>query len=151
VDVSFTDTKVKVNIKASASLGGELTFVWSGAGINGSVKGSASAELDAAAILLDAGKTTKIIVQSKDGVAAQVKVTFDVATHLLGALKLAGTVKTTVSAAASLAASATACVDAHAKCTAECDAKLAAGLCSVEAHASCMVECAVKLSVCCGP
>jgi hypothetical protein len=115
------------------------------------VNGSASAEIDASAVLLDATKTTKIIVQSKDGVAVQVKVTFDVAAHLLGALKLTGTVKTAVSAAASLALAATACVDAHAKCTAECDASLKAAMSSVDAHAACMVECAVKLSVCCGP
>jgi hypothetical protein len=151
VDVSVSDTKVKVSLKASASAGGDLTFIWSGAGFKGSVQGSASAEVDASAILLDAGKTIKIVVQSKDGVAVQVKVTFDVASQLLGALKLTGTVKTTVSATAALAASAAACVDAHAKCTAACDASLMAAMSSVQAHASCMVDCAVKLSVCCGP
>jgi hypothetical protein len=148
-DVLFGVAKVKVTVKAAASAGGALTFVWSGAGFQGSVVGGASAEIDVAAILASASKTTTILVQSADGVVARVQVCFDVVSHLLGALDLAGTVKTTITAAASLAASATACVDAHLKCTAGCDATLKAGLCSVEAHAACMVDCAVKLSGCC--
>jgi hypothetical protein len=148
-DVVFAGAKVKVAVKASASAGGALTFVWSGAGFKGAVVGAASAEIDAAAILAAASKSTTILVQSKDGVAAQVKVSFDVGAQLLGALQLAGTVKTTVVAAAELAVAAKGCVEAHAACTAGCDAKLKAGLCGVEAHATCQVECAVGLATCC--
>jgi hypothetical protein len=148
-DVVFAGAKVKVVVKASASAGGALTFVWSGAGFEGAVVGAASAEIDAAAILAAGTRSTTILVQSKDGVAAQVKVSFDVAAHLLGALQLAGTVKTTVVAAAQLAVAAKVCVEAHAACTAGCDATLKAGLCSVEAHAACQVHCAVQLATCC--
>jgi hypothetical protein len=88
-------------------------------------------------------------VQSRDGVVAQVKVSFDVAARLLGALELAGTAHTSVVAAAALAVSAQACFEAHATCTAGCDATLKAGLCSVEAHAACAVDCAVELAGCC--
>jgi hypothetical protein len=152
VEAVMGQLKVKLTVKATASDGGSLSFVWSGAGCNGATVGSASAELDVAAILASTTHITKILVQTKDGVASEVKVKFDCIPGLLGGvLKLAGTVSTTVCAIESLATSLAACVDVHAQCTAACAAALKAGACSVEAHAACMVDCQVKLSTCCGP
>jgi len=148
VDVAVGLTSVKIDVKASASAGGALTFVWSGAGIKGQVVGSASAELSVDAVLAASLKTVQVIVQSKDGVAALVEVKLDVAAGLLGALKLAGTAQVSIKAAAELAVSVKACLDVHAQCTAACKASttVAGG---ADVQASCLVACAVKLSGCC--
>ena len=52
------------------------------------------------------GQTTSVLVQSKDGVVAQVKVTFDITSQLrLGVLKLGGTARTSVVTSEALARS----------------------------------------------
>ncbi len=144
IDVQIGLTNVKIDVKAKASAGGALTFIWSGAGIGGAISGSASAELSVAAILEAAIKDIKIVIQTDAGVAVQATVKLDLVTSLLGVLKLSGTVSTTIDTAASVDLSVKLCFEAHAKCTAECSAAAAKG----ELKLGCLVNCALKLATC---
>ena len=64
-------------------------------------------------------------MQSKDGVVAQVKVTFDITSQLrLGVLKLGGTARTSVVTSEALARSHSSCTDVYERCGGGCKASV---------------------------
>jgi hypothetical protein len=150
VKVDVGDVVARIAIQARASGGGALTYIWSGAGFSAAVAGGATAEIPCTLLSTAGGQTTSVLVQSKDGVVAQVKVTFDITSQLrLGVLKLGGTARTSVVTSEALARSHRSCTDGYARCGGGCQASAASSGEASEAHGACYLACGITLADCC--
>jgi hypothetical protein len=144
VKVDVGDAVARIAIKASASAGGALRYIWSGAGFKTAVAGGATAEIPSGPLSGIAGQITSILVQSKDGVVAQVQVKFDITSQLrLGVLKLGGTARTSVVTSEALARTQKSCADVYERCEGGCKAS------EGEAQADCYLACGISLADCC--
>jgi hypothetical protein len=150
VKVDVGDVVARITIQARASGGGALRYVWSGAGFSGAVAGGATAEVPCTLLSTARGQTTSVLVQSPDGVVAQVKVTFDITSQLrLGALKLGGTARTSVVSSEALTLSHRRCTDEYERCGGGCKASVSSTGEASEANGACYLACGISLADCC--
>lgn len=135
-----------LHVKAVDAEGGALTYVWTGAGLEGAVQGSdtlvISAETAAALAASGAGEIYVVVADDAGATAqAAVTLTFAAAGDSAGG---SSSVDTSVEGSASVQA----CLDAQAQCGASCDAALAAAPLALSAHAACIAQCSLKLATC---
>ena len=138
-------SEVTLQIDAHAEGGGNLHFFWSGAGLQGSLEGSASLTVSAQASAM-LGVTTRVIyvaVQDDNGAAAALRIELD--STLLGGFT---SIHASTQAAGGADAKISACLSAHASCVVACTAAAAADKDSIEARLSCLAGCGVELSSC---
>lgn len=134
IDVSGgTDGSLSVHVDVSDAEDTDLTFFWSGAGIDGTVKGTATMDISKAALLASGESTLHLVVQDEGGATAAADIAIDV---------------TAETASASAHVSAEECLDASAQCVAACDASLAINPLDVALHASCLADCGLALASC---
>jgi hypothetical protein len=150
VKVDVGDVVARITIQARASGGGALRYVWSGAGFSAAVAGGATAEVPCTLLSTARGQTTSVLVQSQDGVVAQVKVTFDITSQLrLGVLKPGGTARTSVVTSEALARSHRSCTDVYERCGVGCQAPVSSTGDASEANGACYLACGITLADCC--
>jgi len=137
------DVLAAVHVDALSSVQGELSFYWSGFGIQGAVEGSSTVDLSAAAAAQATGPAVvRVVVQDALGDTAEASVTLD----LSASGSAAGSAS--VDAGISASGSSNACLDADAQCDAACDAALTATPLAVTAHTSCVASCNLALASC---
>ena len=149
VDGSGASASASISVDAKDPDGGQLTFFWSGFGIQGSVQGDSTLNLSAAMAASAASSplvhaasspVVHVVVEDSGGATAQADVTFTPASGCA----LCGHFDTTISAAGD----ASACLDTRANCTAHCDALISLPPTRAAANISCMSDCAQTLATC---
>jgi hypothetical protein len=124
----------KIHVDATDPDGDALAYYWTGAGIDGAVKGSATMTIPAAQI---AGEgVVHVVVQDAKGAttSADVEVT------------ISGDAQSTL---ATYGAPSAACLEAQASCNAKCEASF--GLVDVLAKTACFTDCTLALTSCKAP
>jgi len=139
------DVLAAVHVDALSSVQGDLSFFWSGFGIQGAVEGSSTVDLSAAAAAQATGPAVvRVVVQDALGDTAEASVTLDLTASASGSASGSASVDAGVSASGS----SNACLDADAQCNATCDAALTGNPLAVTAHTSCVASCSVALASC---
>jgi hypothetical protein len=144
VSGSGATASAAIHVDAQDPDGGELTFFWSGLGIDGSLQGTSTLNVSAAsASTSDGPLMVHVIVQDSGGATAQADVTFTGGTDCL----VCGHADTSTSTA-DMGASAKACLDARSTCTASCDATFSLDPTDLTGQASCLSACGLTLASC---
>jgi hypothetical protein len=143
---SSADAAVHIDVDATDTAGGALTFFWSGAGLLGAVQGSSSLTIPASAVAAAAaGGTSPVVhvtVEDVQGATAQADIALAMAD---------GAVQGTLTAASTASAMAAECLQAQAKCNAGCSPGLSLGGTGLDVNASCVAGCGLSFASCEAP